>query len=80
MRTFVQFDAEGRIHSVVTADAPEGMRAMVDVERGMSVAEVEIPELNLPTTDAEVEKIRERMQGYRVSIPTSAKPTLIKAK
>ena len=59
MRTFVHFDVEGRIHSVVTVDAPEGVRAMVAVEPGMSVAEVEFPELlKTPTTEAEVEKIR----------------------
>jgi hypothetical protein len=81
MRTYVQFDAEGTIHSIVTVDAPEGVRAMVDVEPGLSVAEIDAAELKAPTTDSEVDKLRALMQGHRVSVPTAGKKaTLTKAK
>jgi hypothetical protein len=80
MRTYVQFDADGTIHSIVTVDAPEGVRAMVDVEATLSVAEIDLPEVKAPTTESEVDRLRVLMQGYRVSIPSAAKATLTKAK
>ena len=80
MRTYVQFDTDGKIHSVVTIDAPDGVRAMVDVEPGLSVAEIDAAELKAATTDSDVEKIRALSQEYRVSVPAAAKATLKKAK
>ena len=80
MRTYVQFDADGTIHSIVTVDAPEGVRAMVDVEPGLSVAEIDSAALKAPTTDSDVDKIRALMQGNRVSVPAAAKATLTKGK
>jgi DUF1009 family protein len=80
MKTYVQFDASGAIHSIVTVDAPEGVRAMVDVEPGLAVAEIDAAELKAPTTDLEADKIRALIQDYRVSVPTPGKATLTKAK
>jgi hypothetical protein len=80
MKTYVQFDAEGKIHSVVTVEAPEGVRAMVDVEPGLSVAEIDAAKLKAPRTDSDVDKIRKLTQGYRVSVRAAAKATLTKAK
>ena len=80
MRTYVQFDTDGKIQSVVTIDAPDGVRAMVDVEPGLSVAEIDAAELKAATTDSDVEKIRALSQEYRVSVPAAAKATLKKAK
>lgn len=80
MKTYVQFDADGRIHAVVTVEAPDGVRAMVDVEPGLSVAEIDAAELKAPTTDSAVDKIRALTQDYRVSVPAAAKATLTKAK
>jgi hypothetical protein len=78
MKVYVQFDAAGAVQSIVTVDAPEGVRAMVDVEPGLAVAEIDAAEFQAPTTDSEVEKIRALMKDYRVSTP--AKATLTKAK
>jgi hypothetical protein len=80
MKTYAQFDAAGRIYSVVTVDAPEGVRAMVDVEPGLSAAEIDTAEIKTPTTESEVEKIRALMQGYRVSVAAATKAPLTKAK
>jgi hypothetical protein len=80
MKTYVQFDADGKIHSIVTVEAPDGVRAMVDVEPGLSVAEIDAAELKAPTTDSEVDKIRALTQDYRVSVPAATKGTLTKAK
>jgi hypothetical protein len=76
MKTYVQFDADGRIHSVVTVEAPEGVRAMVNVDPGLSVAEIDAADLNAPTTDSDVDKIRALTDDYRVSMPAAAKATL----
>jgi hypothetical protein len=78
MKTYVQYDAAGTIQSLVTIDAPEGVRGMVDVEPGLAVAEIDAAELKAPTTDSEVEKIRALIRDYRVSVP--AKPILTKPK
>ena len=80
MKTYVQFDTDGRIHAVVTVEAPDGVRAMVDVEPGLSVAEIESTEFKAPTTESELEKIRALTQDYRVSVPAAAKVKLKKAK
>ena len=79
MKTYVQFDADGAIHAIVTVDAPEGVRAMVDVEPGLSVAEVDAAAIKVPTTDSDVDKTRTLIRGYRVSAP-GGKATLTKAK
>jgi hypothetical protein len=76
MKTYVQFDANGRIHSVVTVEAPEGVRAMVNVDPGLSVAEIDAADLEAPMTEADVDKIRTLIQDYRISVPASAKATL----
>jgi len=80
MKTYMQFDADGKIHSIVTVEAPDGVRAMVDVEPGLSVAEIDTAEIKTPTTDSEVDKIRTLTHNYRVSVPAAAKATLTKAK
>ena len=77
MKTYVQFDADGKIHSIVTVEAPDGVRAMVDVEPGLSVAEIDAAEFKAPTTAAEVDKISRLAHEYRVSVP---KATLTKVK
>ena len=79
MKTYVQFDADGKIHSVVTVEAPDGVRAMVDVEPGLTVAEIDFADFKAPTTDTEADKIRALTQEYRVSVPAAAKVTLTKA-
>jgi DUF1009 family protein len=80
MKTYVQFNADGKIHSIVTIEAPDGVRAMVDVEPGLSVAEIDTAEFKAAATDADVEKISALTQDYRVSVPAAAKATLTKAK
>jgi hypothetical protein len=80
MKTYVQFDVTGRIHSVVTVDAPEGVRAMVDVDPGLAVVEIDAAQFKAATTDVEVDKLRTLIQDYRVSVPAAAKATLTKAK
>jgi hypothetical protein len=80
MKTYVQFDADGAIHSIVTVDAPEGVRAMVDVEPGLSVAEIDGAGFKPPTTDSEMSNVRALTQGYRVAVPAGTKATLTKAK
>ena len=80
MKSYVQFGGDGTIHSVVTVDAPEGVRAMVDVEPGLAVAEIDAAKLKAPTTDSEVDKIRLLMQRYRVAVPVAKKATLTNAK
>jgi hypothetical protein len=80
MKTYVQFDREGKIHSIVTVEAPPGVHAMVDVEPGLSVAEVDAAKLKAATTDSDVDKMRALTQEYRVSVPAAAKATLKKAK
>jgi hypothetical protein len=80
MKTYAQFDRAGAIHSIVTVDAPEGVRAMVDVEPGLSVAEIDASEIKAPTTESDVDKIRALTQGYRVPVPAATKVTLTKAK
>ena len=79
MKTYVQFDADGKIHSIVTVDAPDGVRAMVDIEPGLTVAEVDVAELRAPSTDSEVDKVRTLTQDYRVSMSAAGKATLKKA-
>ncbi len=80
MKTYVHFDAAGKIYAIVTIDAPKGVDAMVDVDPGLSVAEIDGPELKAPTTDSDVEKTRALMRAYRVSAPAAAKAKLTKAK
>jgi hypothetical protein len=80
MKTYVQFDGDGAIHSIVTVDAPEGVRAMVDVEPGLSVAEIDGAGFKPPTTDSEMSNVRALTQGYRVAVPAGTKATLTKAK
>ena len=80
MKTYAQFDADGTIYSIVTVDAPEGVRAMVDVEPGLSVAEIDATDIRTPMAESEVEKTRALMRGYRVSVPAATKATLTKAK
>jgi hypothetical protein len=80
MKTYVQFDTDGKIHSIVTVEAPHGVRAMVDVEPGLSVAEIDAAELKAATTDSDVDKLRALTQDYHVSVPAAAKVTLKKAK
>ncbi len=80
LKTYVQFDAGGTIHSIVTVDAPNGVRGMVDVEPGLSAAEVDIPELKPAATDSDLNKVRAVAQNYRVSLPPGAKATLTKVK
>ena len=79
MRTYVQFDTGGKIHSIVTVEAPQGVHAGMDVEPGLSVAEIDAAELKAATTDSDVDKIRALTQEYRVSVPAAAKATLKKA-
>ena len=79
MKTYVQFDSEGRIHSVITVDAPDGVWAMVDVEPGLSVAEIDSAEITPPTTEAELTKMLALTQHYRVSAPAMSKAKLEKA-
>ena len=80
MKTYVQYDTDGRIHSIVTVDAPAGVRAMVDVEPGLSVAEIEGAEFKPPATDSDMSNVRALTQGYRVVVPAGTKATLTKAK
>ena len=80
MKTYVQFDADGKIHSIVTVEAPDGVRAMVDVEPGLRVTELDAPELAALATDSDVKKVRSLMRDYRVSLPAATKATLTKAK
>jgi hypothetical protein len=80
VKTYVQFDADGRIHSIVTVEGPNGVRAMVDVEPGLSVAEIDATELEPPTTDSDIDRIRAVTQDYRVSVPAAVKATLTKTK
>jgi len=80
MKTFVHSDSAGGIHVFITVDAPDGVRAMVDVEPGLSVAEIDAGEFKAPATDSEVDKIRALMQGYRAPVSAAAKATLTKAK
>ena len=80
MKTYAQFDADGKIHSIVTVDAPAGVRAMVDVEPGLRVTEVDAAGLAAPTTEADVEKVHALARDYRVSAPAEAKAKLTKAK
>jgi hypothetical protein len=80
MKTYVQFDADGRIHSVVTVEAPDGVRAMVDVEPGLSVAEIDVADLKAPAMDSEMDTFRALTQQYRVAVPPAAKVKLTKAK
>ena len=80
MRTYVQFDEDGKIHSIVAVEAPQGVRAGMVVEPGLSVAEIDTAKLKPATTESDVEKIRAMTQEYRVSVPAPAKATLKKAK
>ena len=80
MKTYVQFDDDGKIHSIVTVDAPDGVRAGVEVEPGLSAAEIDAAELKAPTTDSDVDKMRTLTEDYRVSMPAAAKVKLTKAK
>jgi hypothetical protein len=80
MKTYVHFDADGTIHSIVTVDAPVGVRAMVDVEPGLSVAEIDAAEFKAPMTDSDMSNVRALTQGYRVAVPAGTKATLTKAK
>jgi hypothetical protein len=73
------FLADGRIHSIVTVEGQDGVRDR-DVEPGLSVAEIDATELEPPTTDSDVDRIRAVTQDYRVSVPAAVKATLTKAK
>jgi hypothetical protein len=80
MKTYVQFDTDGTIHSIVTIEGPNGVRGMVDVEPGLSAAEVDIPELKPAATDSDLNNVRAVAQKYRVSVSPAAKATLTKVK
>jgi hypothetical protein len=77
MKVFVQFDAAGSIHSVVTLEAPEGVTVMREPEPGLLVAEAEGAELQQAAGD--VEKIRELVKTYRVATPAGPRCRLARA-
>ncbi len=79
MKTYVQFDDAGNIHSVVTVDAPDGVRAMVNVEPGLSVTEIDSAGMTAPTTDAELQNMLALTQHYRVPVAAAAKTRLERA-
>ena len=80
MKTYAQFDVDGTIHSIVTIEGSNGVRGMVDVEPGLSAAEIDIPELKPAATDSDLKNVRAVVQNYRVSVPPGVKATLTKVK
>jgi hypothetical protein len=80
MRTVVHYDSAGAIHSFVSIDAPEEVRAMMEPEPGLSMAEIEGLELSAAAQDRDLEKVREIMKTHRVSTRSAPRATLTKAK
>ena len=80
MNSYVQFDSAGTIHSVVIIDAPDGVQAGIDVEPGLSVAEIDSSDIKPPTTEAELNELVAFAQNYQVSVPEVAKAELKRAK
>jgi len=77
MKTYVHFDALGSIHSIITVDAPAGVMAMMEPEPGLSVAEIDAPELDSAAGD--VEKTREMAKSYKVDMSAGSRYKLSKA-
>ena len=48
---------------------------MVDVEPGISVAEIDAAQFKAPTTDSAMGNFRALTQSYRVSVPAATKAT-----
>ncbi len=72
MRTYLHFDFEGAIHSVVRVNAPAGAGMMLASRAGLSVAEAEGVKLKGDETD--VERVRALAKTHMVSPPV-VRPT-----
>jgi hypothetical protein len=77
MKTFVHFDARGTIHSVINLDAPEEVMAMLELEPGKLVAEIDAPQLTGPSED--IEKMQELARQYKVATPSIPRYKLTKS-
>jgi hypothetical protein len=71
MKTFVHFDSEGTIQSLIAVDGPEGVSGGLVPEPGMFVDEVE--GVNLGQDELDVEAASEIVKRHRVA-PASASP------
>jgi hypothetical protein len=77
MKTFVIFDPEGAIHSLVTLDGPENVNGGLVPAAGMLVDEVD--GLDLKPDALDVEAARELIDQHKVA-PVSSSPRKLVAK
>lgn len=71
MRTFAHYDATGKIHALITVDAPDGITAGLVPENGVFIEEVEGVDLNPRALD--VEAAGEILKRYKVA-PSAREP------
>ena len=71
MKTFVHFDSEGTIQSLIAVDGPEGVSGGLVPAPGMFVDEVE--GVNLSQDELDVEAASEIVKRHRVA-PASSSP------
>jgi len=69
MKIYVQYDAEGNIHSVFSVDAPEGGGAMLAPEPGLLVGEIEAEGIELRSDESDSERLLEIANTYKITTP-----------
>jgi hypothetical protein len=77
MKTFAYFSAGGVLEAIVAVDAPDHVRAGLQLEPNQMTAEVQSAEL--AGGGADVEKIREILKHHRIAQPSSQPCKLVRA-